>query len=172
VLEEVVGDRVPNSQADEEPRFYVAVEGRGGISTRSSDSDSDNEGEPVLELLEEQAQSEREWFRGLLQLLQIGPALTRCRRGDEELVVDFSKCVLLTSDAYITMMREKIQLKEAVAKEREERRQQAARKKVETEASRSQHEAEKLHKAINAFATKAFKAKWSPEALRDAGLGL
>ena len=63
------------------------------------------------------------------------------------------------------MMRQKMQLKKAVAKEREERRQQVAKKKSMREASRSQREAEKLQKVTDAFATKAFKAKWSPEVL-------
>jgi hypothetical protein len=63
-----------------------------------------------------------ERFRGLLELLQIGPAPSCCRREEDEAAVDFSKSVLLTSDAYISMMHEKINLKEAIAKEKDERR--------------------------------------------------
>jgi hypothetical protein len=70
------------------------------------------------------------------------------------------------------MMRQKMQLKEAAAKEREDRWQQVAKRKAEREASRSQREAEKLQKVADAFTAKAFKAKWSPEAVRDVGQGL
>jgi hypothetical protein len=61
----------------------------------------------------------------------------------------------------------KINLKEATAKEKEERWQQVAKKKAEQEASKAQQEAEKLQKAADAVALKAFKASWSRDAIRD-----
>ena len=69
------------------------------------------------------------------------------------------------------MMQQKMQLREATTKERKDRQQQVAKKKAEREASRSQRDAEKLQKVVDALAAKAFKAKWSPKALRDARQG-
>ena len=47
-----------------------------------------------------------------------------------------------------------------------------AKRKVEREASWFHREAKKLQKVVDALAVKAFKAKWFPEALRDARQGL
>jgi hypothetical protein len=171
LLEEVVGDRILSSQNEEQPRFYVPIEIVGRFAP-PGDSGSDSEGDIALQLPNEEADRERDRFRGLLQLPHIGPPPARSRREEDEPAVDFSKSVLLTSDAYITMMREKMNLKEAAAKEREERRQQAAKKKAEREASKAQQEAEKLQKAADAVALKAFKANWSTDAIRDAGQDL
>jgi hypothetical protein len=91
-------------------------------SGSKSDCESDSDEEAGLMLPEERAEKEVEQFRGLLELLQIGPAPSRYKWEEDEAAVDFSKSVLLTSDAYISMMHEKINLKEVATKEREERR--------------------------------------------------
>ena len=58
---------MPNSQEEEQPRFYVPLE-VGGPDLRESDCDLKSEEEAAVELPEEQAERERDRFKGLLQL--------------------------------------------------------------------------------------------------------
>jgi hypothetical protein len=105
LLEEVLGDRVLNSQVDEQLRFYVLLE-VGGIRYEWGWGYHGAAERVGRERERERERGER--FKDLLQLLQIGLAPIHYRWGDEELAVDFSKSILLTSNAYITMMREKM----------------------------------------------------------------
>jgi hypothetical protein len=52
LFEEVVGDRIPNSQPDEEPRFYVPTESSAGSGSKL-DCESGNDEEAGLMLPEE-----------------------------------------------------------------------------------------------------------------------
>jgi hypothetical protein len=69
--------------------------------------------------------------------------------------MDFSKSVLLMGNAYVAMMCEKIQQKDAASKEREEQRKESAKKRVELKALKIQKEVEKIWKATDAQALKS-----------------
>lgn len=66
------------------------------------------------------------------------------------------------------MMAEKERRKDAAMKEKEARKLEADRKRMERQAFKARREAEKVQKAADAEALKAFKAQWTPDAIRTA----
>ena len=99
LVQEVRGERVPKSQP-KAVQFFVTLEG-GGADLREgtamgSNYDSDGgQGQSVLE--RRFLQQEQLWQ--LLELPRIGH-LPKCQR-DSEVLVDYSKSIILTSDDYM-----------------------------------------------------------------------
>jgi hypothetical protein len=167
LVHEILGERIPKSQP-EAVQFFVTLEG-GGADPREdmamgSDCDSDGgQGQSVLE----RCSFQQEQLRQLLELPRIGHPPKR-QRGSEVLV-DYFKSIILTSDDYIQMMAEKERRKDAVMKEKEAQKLEADRKRMEQQALKARREAEKVQKVADAKALKAFKAQWTPDAIRTVG---
>ena len=73
----------------------------------------------------------------------------------EQLLIDYSKSILMTSEEYITAMTAKASRKEVVAREREEWKLQAEQKKAAREQEKARKEADKLMRQIQAEHKKA-----------------
>jgi hypothetical protein len=93
-----------------------------------------------------------------LELPRIGQP-PRCQRAIEVLV-DYSKSIILTRDEYINMMQEKERRKEAALKEKE-----ADKKKVERQAQKLEKVAQREQKGM---AVQKFKAQWTADTIQRA----
>jgi hypothetical protein len=102
-MEEVLGDRVPESQ-EGAVQYFVPTNADMGTAWASASSSSDSEtGSPGRT---EQAAH----MAALLELPTVGPSCPR--RRSEEPLVDYSKSIILTKDDYIRMMEAKERRKE------------------------------------------------------------
>ena len=86
------------------------------------------------------------------------PQVERCSRKvsrERKPLINYSKSIIMTSDDYIAAVTAKATKKEAVAREREERRIQAEQKKAQREEQKACKEADKVLRRIQMDRKKA-----------------
>jgi hypothetical protein len=93
----------------------------------------------------------------------------RPRRTREEPLVDYRKSIMLTSEQYLQNMELKAERKEKAKREAKARKLEAEKRKDTRAAEKLQKEAEKAQREVDAHSREAFKQKWSPDAIHQAG---
>jgi hypothetical protein len=158
-MEEVLGDRVPESQKGA-VQYFVPTDVDMGTAGASAGSSSDSETSSLGGT--EQAAH----MAALLELPTVGPSRPRCQSGEP--LVDYSKSIILTKDDYIRMMEAKERRKEQAMAEAAKRKVEAERKKLERARLKVERDVQKAQRLTDAVALKAFKDKWSPTAVAKA----
>jgi hypothetical protein len=167
LIEEVLEERVPSSQG-ERVQYFVRP-AAGAVETTAGENDTldidydfgAQEGGPTG------AGHSEGRLQRLLELPRIGRPAKKPRAS--EVLIDYSKSIILTRDDYIHMMAEKERRKEAALKEKEARKVEAEQKKNLKLTQKVQKEADKSQKALEAQRLKAFKAQWTSDAIRRTG---
>ena len=141
-------DLIPETQ--ELPQQYF-IQSESDSDDCSGNSNSDSEGGPSTMVQQ-----------NLFPLPRIERHARRASQTSEPLI-DYSKSILMTSDEYIAAMTTKAAWKEAVAKEREERKIQAEQRKAQRLEEKAKREADKVLRRLQA---EKKRADWKHEQLR------
>ena len=137
---DVVEDCIPKTQPPVQQYFIDAQSGSKQPSSENTDSEE--------EVTETTAR------RNLFPLPQVQrPPQKQAQEGEP--LIDYSKSILMTSEDYIAAMATKAARKEVVAKEQEERKNQAELRKAQCEEEKARKEAEKLLRRIQTERKKA-----------------
>jgi hypothetical protein len=93
----------------------------------------------------------------------------RRRKCREELLIDYKKSIMLTSNDYLHSMEVKAARKEKARYEAEQRKVDAEKRKDLRAAEKLQKQAEKAQREKDVQAREVFKQKWSADGIREAG---
>ena len=105
----------------------------------------------------------------LLALPEVAVGPSRKRAGSQEPLVDYSHSLLLTSEDYIATLEEKSRRREEVQVQTQICREQAQQCRREKEEEKLRKNLERAKREAQKESRAVFKARWSKEAIRQAG---
>jgi hypothetical protein len=142
-LQEINGDLIPDSQPSGVNYYVMPAE--GGIPPAVGGRSSSSKGSNLEDFDQECRKLQEHWQAAPLQRTRHLMELPRdpspqCRCCGHKPIIEYSKSIIMTFDAYISQMEEKARQGEEAAKEREQRKLEIQHKKVEREVQRIQRE--------------------------------
>ena len=105
----------------------------------------------------------------LLALPEVTVAPSRRRAAPQEALVDYSQSLLMTSEDYVAAMAKKARRREEARVQSDLRRDQAQARRRHKEEEKLRKNAERANREAQKEARLAFKARWTKEAIRQAG---
>ena len=104
----------------------------------------------------------------LLALPEISAPPSR-RHPVQEALINYSQSLLLTSEEYVVAMEEKGRRREEARVQTEVHREQAQQRRIVKDQERARKEKERGQREVEKESRMAFKARWTKEAIRQAG---
>ena len=161
---------MPTSQPMPVRHFFVRTAGAESAPNTDSDHNSSSLTVQTTALGEEPgAPPLPPPITSLFAVPKVAVAPSRKLRGSHEPLVDYSCSLLLTSDDYIAAMEEKSQRHEEACIQTQICREQAQQGRQEKEEEKIRKNLERAEQEAHKELRLAFKARWSKDAIHQAG---